>query len=192
MPAHGVTVSRLTGPWNSDQERVTLRASDSLRHQGPIASVFRCMAILQASVHRARYHPSLRYGRMDTSFRRASQFILAAFLCAPGCVDPPFTGNCTLIGCDSGLVLEFTNAPPGPWSASVVSSIGNRTFNCAAGATCDLAFFGQFLPAAVTVTMTVGQQSSESQGTPTPRTVRPNGAACEPSCSQPVFKVTAP
>ena len=118
--------------------------------------------------------------------------ILAAFLWLPGCMDPPGTGACTEIGCDSGLVLEFTNAPQGPWTAAVVSNIGNRTFDCAAGATCSTAFFGHFVPNAVTVTMTVGQQSSQSQGTPTPRTVRPNGAACEPSCSQPVFKVTAP
>ena len=104
------------------------------------------------------------------------------------------TFACTQIGCDNGLAVSVANNPPGPWEIDVAATgQTTRTFTCPAGANCQVAFFANFLPNTVTVTVRAGGLTQTHQNlTPTPRVVRPNGNQCEPACNQPVVTVPLP
>lgn len=120
--------------------------------------------------------------------------LILAVCVVQGCsAYPGEATECSDAGCKSGLMIQIGNAPVGPWTVTVTSGQDVRTFQCPANNTCNkVAFFEGFLPTSVTVNMTVGQMSAEYQGSPTLRTVRPNGPRCSPACSQPFMQITAP
>lgn len=101
---------------------------------------------------------------------------------------------CTEIGCNDGLTVQLEGAPQGPWTISVSAQGFSQAKDCAAGGNCGgLMFFEEFTPPAVNVTVTRGSNSVTYENlSPTPRTVQPNGARCDPICSQPFVIVQPP
>ena len=100
--------------------------------------------------------------------------------------------SCTLIGCSDGVFISVAGTVQASWTVRV-SAPGIETFETACtafgcGATIEDAF-----PETVTVTIldAEGEVVVEANGTPSYRTVRPNGPDCEPECRQAFVEVSA-
>lgn len=122
--------------------------------------------------------------------------------------------SCTEVGCQSGFTLAFQNSawPAGTYTVQAVTAAGPRTCSvvlpfsdispavtCSGGAM-QLGTSGSALPAAqhslvgitlpdlpaqVTVTVKRDDKTLASQAfTPAYKTSQPNGAGCEPTCTQ--------
>jgi hypothetical protein len=92
--------------------------------------------------------------------------------------------NCTLIGCESGLGVNFGEAvlPPGG-QVTATSSGQERTFTCPEAGRCTGAMFRDFTPAQVQITVRYGETVQTQSFSPSYRTTRPNGDNCDPECT---------
>jgi len=101
---------------------------------------------------------------------------------------------CTLIGCNSGLLVRLAGTPTGPYRIEVFShpDAPRYVFDCANPATCGDARFVDYTPASVTVRVTTAAGTREETVQPAYSTSRPNGPNCEPTCTQGTVTVPLP
>ena len=102
---------------------------------------------------------------------------------------------CTLIGCMSGLTLEFPVAPSAPFRVEVQSSpnIGTRSYECAVGSRCHVEQnFDGFFPETATITVTYEGRSQTTVVRPTYTESFPNGTDCGPACQSAILSVPLP
>lgn len=92
---------------------------------------------------------------------------------------------CTLIGCEAGLAVDVKGDRGGDVSVKVTAADGqSRTFECEAEAATCSAFFADYMPANVTVTVTKQESNTVRSFAVTYGNVYPNGEACPPVCRQ--------
>lgn len=105
-----------------------------------------------------------------------------------------FDGLCTLVGCDSVLLVRLAQAPAGPYRIEVFSHADapHYVFDCANPATCGEARFVDYTPELVTIRVTTAAGASEQTVQPTYDVDRPNGPNCEPTCKGAVVTVPLP
>ena len=94
-------------------------------------------------------------------------------------------GECTLIGCESGLGVNFGEGvlPPGGEVTAISSSGQERTFTCPQAGRCNGAMFRDFTPTQVQVIVRYGETVQTQSFSPSYRTTRPNGGNCDPECT---------
>lgn len=113
------------------------------------------------------------------------RFLLLGAALLTGCA--AFNEACTLIGCASGLRVQLDGAPSVAYTieVKVPGQATSQTFNCATPSQCvGGAFFADFVPQTVQVTITVGTSVRTLTVDPQYSTSRPNGPNCEPTCTQ--------
>lgn len=124
------------------------------------------------------------------SLRRGGICINAALTLA-GCGVLGLTGDCTLIGCFSGLTVHLPALPAGAYTIEVlVTGTGDGgpsyTYSCAGGPQCkqDVLFPELILSHPnIRVTTSAGSRITEISNL-SYDTVRPNGEHCTPTCRQ--------
>jgi hypothetical protein len=99
---------------------------------------------------------------------------------------------CTLVDCQSGLLVQLAQTPTGPYRIEVFSrdDAPHYVFDCANPATCGYAMFLDYTPELVTIRVTTAAGTSEQTVQPTYDIDRPNGPNCEPTCK--AANVTVP
>jgi hypothetical protein len=104
-------------------------------------------------------------------------------------------GNCTLIGCASGLIVNLAQAPAGAYRIEVFSEPGgpHYVFDCASAAQCGTStMFTDYTPASVTIRVTTSAGTREQTAQPSYSINRPNGPDCGPECKQGQVTVALP
>jgi hypothetical protein len=112
------------------------------------------------------------------------RFLIAGSLLLGGCES--LNQACTLIGCQSGLRIQFTNTPTAAYSieARIPGETTSKVFDCPVPAQCvSGAFFLDFTPSTVVVTITSGTTTRSLTVDPSYTVTRPNGQDCPPTCS---------
>jgi hypothetical protein len=136
-----------------------------------------------------RVQPRLEFGM------RNALLIAAAFLLLSGC-QPIFGPTaCTLIGCESGLAIEFATVPTEAVRVEAfVREGGPRyVFDCPDANRCGPGvFFPGFTPEVVTIRVTTASGSTTQTVRPKYTKSRPNGPDCPPECIQARVQVTIP
>ncbi|MFL5537556.1 MAG: hypothetical protein ACJ8J0_01105 [Longimicrobiaceae bacterium] len=101
---------------------------------------------------------------------------------------------CTLVDCDSGLLVQLAQTPTGPYRIEVFShpESPHYVFDCANPATCGYALFVDYTPSQVTIRVTTAAGTSEQTVKPTYDVDRPNGPNCDPACMQGTVTVPLP
>jgi hypothetical protein len=115
--------------------------------------------------------------------RRHFVLTTAVLLAASGCIDTA----CTLIGCVSGLFIQFDKAPEYPYRVELTTGGSTtRTFlqECPSSAKCGpgMAYFPDYFPSAVTITVTTPSGTVTKLVEPTYQESYPNGRGCGPAC----------
>lgn len=107
-----------------------------------------------------------------------------AAACSNSSSQPPQV--CTQIGCESGLQVELSGAPAGPFrvEAQAAGDGAPRVFECPAGGRCESAFFADFTPEEATIRVIAGGRTTARTVRPTYERVQPNGPGCPPVCRQ--------
>jgi hypothetical protein len=106
--------------------------------------------------------------------------------------------DCTLVGCVSGLMVQFDGAlPPGPLTVELLpfgpAAESRYVFQCADTATCPAAFFpGVFEEREIQIRVTTARGSVVRSARPRYERTRPNGPDCEPTCFNGVVRVAPP
>ncbi len=102
--------------------------------------------------------------------------------------------GCTLIGCFSGLTVNFATPPTVAYTVEVNSGFGGATytFNCPDPSRCTGAFFPDYLPDRVLITVTTLRGSQRTESLPQYQVHTPNGANCPPSCRNGQVTVALP
>jgi hypothetical protein len=101
----------------------------------------------------------------------------------------PF-GACTLIGCDNGLSVRFSQPPIGAFR--VEATVPNDpTVDCADAASCPLMFPG-LVAEQVTLRLTTAEGTITQQFEPRYENVYPNGRGCGPACRQATVTLQLP
>jgi len=104
-------------------------------------------------------------------------------------------GACTLIACDSGLIVQLAQAPTTAYRIEVFSqeSGPHYIFDCDNPAQCGTeAQFADFMPEAVTIRVITSAGTREQTAHPAYTVSRPNGPNCEPTCRQARVTVALP
>ena len=128
--------------------------------------------------------------RTDMTLKRWLSYLA---LCASGVACELPGGACTLIGCESGMIVMIQGSPPGPWRIEASApGLGTQLRECPAGSQCPSVQFEGFAPQTATITLTMGERTATSQVTLVRRDVQPNGPNCEPTCNQPLVTVAPP
>ena len=104
------------------------------------------------------------------------------------------SGACTLIGCDSGLVVLLAQAPTGPYRIEVFSreDAPHYAFDCAVPGQCGDVRFVDYTPESVTIRVTTSAGTREQTAQPKYSVYRPNGPNCEPTCRSAAVTVALP
>jgi hypothetical protein len=124
---------------------------------------------------------------MKRSFSAACVALLAG---CNGIID----GTCTLIGCESGLLVQLAQTPTGPYRIEVFSFAGgpHYVFECANPGSCEPARFTDYTPASVTIRVTTSAGTREETAQPAYAESQPNGPNCGPTCRQATVTVALP
>jgi hypothetical protein len=114
--------------------------------------------------------------------------LLAGVLAAislSGCATAKPAGTCGLESCDPGLSITVRGARDSDITVKISSADGQgKSFECdAVSATCE-AFFADYTPENVSVTITKKEGNSVHSYNLTYNNVRPNGTDCPPVCKQ--------
>lgn len=96
----------------------------------------------------------------------------------------PF-GACTLIGCETGLFVQFNQAPAGAFriEATVPNNPNVLAIDCAQASNCHL-LFRDLIAEQVTLRVITQQGTVTQQFQPRYETLYPNGRECGPACRQ--------
>jgi hypothetical protein len=126
---------------------------------------------------------------------RLSRPLFAAAVVASagvGC-DSPF-GACTLIGCSSGLRLQFDQPPPDGTIVEVTGSLSPPwRVECGVDSECDLGlYFESFTPSYITVRVVTSAGEATTVHEPQYDKLQPNGEDCGPTCWQATIVVALP
>lgn len=100
---------------------------------------------------------------------------------------------CTMIGCESGVRVEFAQAPPHPFTVQVTFPDGtSQSASCDRPGSCvDGVFFAGDTPDRVTVRVTTATGTATHSLEPVYRSTQPNGPDCPPTCRQGTVRVPA-
>lgn len=107
--------------------------------------------------------------------------LLAVTWIAAGC-NPFAPQDCTLIGCDTGLLIHLIDAPEELYTVTVTAGDRTESYNCTVADRCPLPFFLDFTPEDVTVVYQSDSVRVERTFEPEYRRLRPNGSDCSPDC----------
>jgi hypothetical protein len=110
--------------------------------------------------------------------------IAIAAACSQASSQPPQI--CTRIGCESGLRVELSGAPAGPFrvEAQAAGEAAPRVFECRTGERCESAFFADFTPEEATIRVVADGRTTARNVRPRYERVQPNGPDCPPICWQ--------
>jgi hypothetical protein len=105
-----------------------------------------------------------------------------------------FDGLCTLVDCDSGLLVQLAQTPTGPYRIEVwlPGDDSTQVFECANPATCGNAFFADFTPKSVVIRVITDAGVRQETAQPTYSVSQPNGPHCEPTCRNATVTVPLP
>ena len=101
--------------------------------------------------------------------------------------------DCTVIGCQSGLSIQFSSPPTAPYHVEATSpDAGARSFDCTltTGCTPPPLQMVDYTPETVTLIVTYAGHTSATTLKPTYQVSNPNGRSCAPTCH--VGTVTLP
>lgn len=117
---------------------------------------------------------------MNSRLVRAASLLAVLSLGCRGIV----AGDCTEIGCSSGLQVSFATQPTVAYKVEVNSGAGGATytFDCPDPTRCSEAFFPDYVPSHVVITVTTLRGSQRTEATPQYQVHEPNGASCPPRC----------
>ncbi len=102
-----------------------------------------------------------------------------------GCATAGAPEVCTLVGCEAGLAIDVRGDRGGDITVKLVAADGQlRTFECEAEANGCNAFFADYTPENVTVTVTKKEGNVVRSYGVTYRNTYPNGERCPPVCRQ--------
>ena len=101
---------------------------------------------------------------------------------------------CSLLGCSSGLTVKFDRTP------DIAYQVAARTndpsprfvFDCPNPSRCVWAFFADYTPGLVIITVTTSRGSRDYTVSPHYETSRPNGPNCSPECRNAIVTVAFP
>lgn len=93
---------------------------------------------------------------------------------------------CALVGCDSGLLVQIQNPPPGAISVQarvIGATTAVYTATCPGANGCTNAvFFADFTPGRVQLTITTTGGTRTQEVSPAYTVSQPNGPSCAPAC----------
>jgi hypothetical protein len=90
---------------------------------------------------------------------------------------------CTLIGCESGLIVRFTGNVPAALTVTASPETGpSQTRDCSTVQACSAVFFVDLITDDVSITVESAAGSTTQSFTPTYRRFQPNGEDCDPIC----------
>lgn len=112
-----------------------------------------------------------------------------SLLCATGC-----HGDCTLIGCYSGLAIRFATPPTAPFHVEAASpDSGPRSYDCSNNTGCRAEpNITGYVPQTVTLTVTYQGRSTTTTVRPLYQESAPNGKGCSPTCRQATVTLPLP
>ena len=113
------------------------------------------------------------------------RLILTIAACTIASCDSDFFGGvCTLIGCNSGVIVVLESPPATPYRIEVYSgsAAGPRyAHSCAGASACGEVFFPDFTPFRFFVEV-ITTDTVRYEVAPTYTESRPNGPRCDPLC----------
>lgn len=121
--------------------------------------------------------------------------LTAACVAAAACSGLGPDGDCTLIGCSSGLEVQLPSVPAGPYRVEAFVREGGSRYvlECPGAAECGgRAFFADFTPEAVQVRGTTPAGLVTQSFRPSYTAHRPNGADCPPVCRTATVQMPVP
>ena len=101
--------------------------------------------------------------------------------------------DCTLIGCDSGLKIQFASAPSAPFRIDASSAdAGTRSYSCGNNTGCitPSLTISDYVPENVTLIVTYEGRTTTTTVRPSYTESTPNGKGCGPTC--PVATIALP
>ena len=102
---------------------------------------------------------------------------------------------CTAAGCNSGIMVQVTPLPTGPFRVEVspLGSLVSFVRECEDPAACAKIFFPNFTPGEVSVRVTTASDTLVLELVQLEyREVRPNGPSCGPVCRNADLDITLP
>lgn len=113
-----------------------------------------------------------------TTFLNATAAVLLA-----GC--SPITQACTLIGCESGLFVQFATPPAGAYRVeAIVPGAAPAVLECGAGQTCPPIIFRDLEAERVTIRVVTATRTVSRDFSPRYENQYPNGRRCGAACRQ--------
>ncbi|MDB4888985.1 MAG: hypothetical protein JWL61_840 [Gemmatimonadetes bacterium] len=102
--------------------------------------------------------------------------------------------TCTLIGCDSGLTIQFATVPTAPIHIDATSADGgNRTYDCEKNTGCGIpTILKDYVPQNVTLTVTYQGRTTTTTVRPSYNESTPNGSGCGPACRSATIPLSLP
>jgi hypothetical protein len=98
--------------------------------------------------------------------------------------------SCTLIGCDGGLTVRIRGQLPTTYRVlAEVNGFRPLIVECTPQSCGNSAYFPDFFPAELEVTIETTTSSVTRRFKPEWRTFRPNGEGCEPECKVAVVEI---
>jgi len=103
-------------------------------------------------------------------------------------------GDCTLLGCTSGLTIAFATPPTSAFHISAtVDGAGSFDYDCADISRCNTSpTLAGFTPGRATITVTYQGRSASTQVNPVYQTVYPNGKDCGGGCTEATVSLALP
>jgi hypothetical protein len=120
------------------------------------------------------------------SLKIASLLAVAVTIGLTGCATAkPDGGACGLESCEPGLSIDVHGERTSDVNIKIVAADGQtKSFDCDAVSTTCQAFFADFTPENVSVTVTKKEGNAIHSYNLTYNNVRPNGSDCPPVCKQ--------
>ncbi len=116
--------------------------------------------------------------------------VTAAVAFVASCDGLGITKGCTLIGCDSGLLVQLQGAVPDTLTITAQSPGGSaQTVTCTTAACTQYVFFRDFTPASVTISVRGAGVDLVRTVQPSYRVSQPNGKDCPPTCRQATVQI---
>ena len=126
---------------------------------------------------------------MRRSLVLATSIVLAGSAC--------FDSACTLVGCSSGLRIDFNAPPTMPFRLEASSGYAGGpayVFECTVVAQCNAqyVFLTDYLPPSATIKLTTAAGTTTLDVTPAYGKFQPNGSRCGPTCTVATVQIHFP